>query len=75
MIEAHPAMVHFPVALVFAAALFAVISLFGKKELFKEVAFWTLLLAVIGATGAVLTGLMEEQNLVHSDRQKKKRKN
>jgi uncharacterized membrane protein len=67
MIEPHPAIVHFPVALLSIAALFAVVSLLVKKEFFKEVAFWTLLLGVIGAIAAVLTGLIEEQNLVHSE--------
>jgi uncharacterized membrane protein len=67
MIELHPAIVHFPIALISIAALFAVISLFAKKEFFKEVAFWNLLLGVIGAIAAVLTGLIEEQNLAHNE--------
>lgn len=67
MIELHPAIAHFPVALVSIAAVFAVISLFAKKEFFKEVAFWNLLFGVIGAITAVLTGLIEEQNLVHNE--------
>lgn len=67
MIEFHPAIVHFPIALLSIAALFAVISLFRKKDFFKEVAFWNLLLGVIGAIAAVLTGLIEEQNLAHNE--------
>ena len=67
MIKLHPAIVHFPIALISIAALFAVISLFTKKEFFKEVAFWNLLLGVIGGIVAVLTGLIEEQNLTHND--------
>jgi uncharacterized membrane protein len=67
MIAPHPAIVHFPVALISIAALFALISLFVKRDLFKEVAFWTLLVGVIGAIGAVITGLIEEQNLVHTE--------
>jgi uncharacterized membrane protein len=67
MIEAHPSIVHFPVALLSVAALFAVLSLFSKKGSFKEIAFWNLLLGVTGAIAAVFTGLVEEQNLVHSD--------
>ena len=65
--ELHPAIVHFPIALLIIAGLFAVLSLFTKKELFREIAFWNLLLGVIGAIGAVLTGLIEEQSLVHND--------
>lgn len=67
MIELHPAIVHFPIALLSIAALFAVISLFVKKEFFKEAAFWNLLLGVIGSIAAVLTGLVEEQNLAHNE--------
>jgi uncharacterized membrane protein len=64
--ELHPAIVHFPIALLTVAAFFAVISLVSKKELFKALAFWNLLLGVIGAITAVLTGLMEERTLVHN---------
>lgn len=67
MIKLHPAIVHLPVALLSIAALFAVISLFRKKDFFKEAAFWNLLLGVIGAIAAVLTGLVEEQDLVHNE--------
>lgn len=65
--ELHPAIVHFPIALIAIATLFAVLSLFTKKDLFREVAFWNLLIGVIAAIGAVFTGLIEEQNLVHND--------
>jgi uncharacterized membrane protein len=65
--EPHPAIVHFPIALLSIAALFAVLSLVVKKEFFKEIAFWNLLLGVIGTIIAVLTGLIEEQNLVHNE--------
>jgi uncharacterized membrane protein len=67
MIELHPAIVHFPVALLTIAAFFGVLSLFSKKEFFKETAFWNLLIGVIGAIVAVLTGLIEEQILAHND--------
>src|SRR5688500_5670856 len=63
----HPAIVHFPIALITIATLFAVISLFAKKKIFKELVFWNLLLGIVGAIAAVLTGLMEERTLVHND--------
>jgi len=65
--ELHPAIVHFPIALLTIAALFAVLSLFSKKDLFKQVAFWNLLIGVIAGAVAVLTGLMEERDLVHTN--------
>jgi uncharacterized membrane protein len=67
MIKLHPAIAHFPVALLSIAALFAIISLFIKKDFFQEIAFWNLLLGVIGAIAAVLTGLIEEQQLIHNE--------
>jgi uncharacterized membrane protein len=67
MIALHPAIVHFPIALLTIAALFAVLSLFFKKEFFKEAAFWNLLLGVVCAIAAVLTGFIEEQSLAHND--------
>lgn len=67
MIELHPAIVHFPIALLTVSAFFGLLSLFTKKELFKEIAFWNLLLGVIGSIVAVLTGFIEEQNLAHND--------
>lgn len=67
MIELHPAIVHFPIALLTVAAFFGLLSLFTKKELFREIAFWNLLLGVIGSIAAVLTGFIGEQNLAHND--------
>jgi uncharacterized membrane protein len=67
MIKLHPAIVHFPIALITIAALFAVLSLFFKKEFFKGAAFWNLLIGVVCAIAAVLTGFTEEQSLVHND--------
>lgn len=67
MIKPHPAIVDFPVVLLSMAALFAVISLFKKNDFVKRAAFWNLFLGVIGAIAAVLTGLIEEQNLIHNE--------
>src|SRR5688572_11261970 len=67
MIKLHPAIVHFPIALISIAAVFAVISLFSKKNVFKELAFWNLLIGGLGAMAAVITGLMELKTLVHDD--------
>ncbi len=63
----HPAIVHFPIALLFSTAFFALLSLFVKKELFKQIVFWNLLLGVVAAIAAVVTGLLAEQNLVHNE--------
>src|SRR5688572_5385091 len=67
MIKLHPAIVHFPVALISVAAIFAVLSLFRNKDFFKKIAFWNLFIGTIGALAAVLSGLMELKHLVHDD--------
>ena len=63
----HPLIVHFPIAFLYAAALFAFLSFFIKKEAFKEIVFWNLLLGVLGATVAALTGLIDELDLKHDE--------
>lgn len=63
----HPAIVHFPIALFTSTAIFVLLSLFVKKELFKEIVFWNLLLGVVTAIAAVLTGLFAEQNIIHNE--------
>src|SRR6266498_1133995 len=64
--QLHPAIVDFPIALLLTSAAFAVVSVFIKKELFKEIVFWNLLLGFVTAVIAVLTGLWEERRLVHN---------
>jgi uncharacterized membrane protein len=63
----HPAIVHFPIALFLSTSVFALLSLFVKKDQFKEIAFWNLLLGVITAIIAIVTGLFAEQNLIHTE--------
>ena|SRR5687768_6628581 len=67
MIKLHPAIVHFPIALISVAAIFAVLSLFRNKDIFRRIAFWNLLIGTLGALAAVLTGLIELKHLVHDD--------
>ena len=65
----HPKIVHFPVALILGAAFFGILAILfrSKKEFFKEVLYWNLLVGTAGAIMAVLTGLLEEKTLVHND--------
>jgi uncharacterized membrane protein len=68
MIPLHPRIVHFPVALLISAAVFGILALLfkNKRKLFKEVLFWNLLFGLIGAIAAVLTGLREEDTIIHN---------
>lgn len=48
--------IHFPIALIMAGFLSEVISLFSKKDFFRNAAFYLLLLGALGAIVAWLTG-------------------
>ena len=63
----HPAIVHFSVALLLLAGLFGAISLFLKREFWKDLTLKSLLVGVIFTPLAVLTGLIDEQNLKHNE--------
>ncbi len=67
MIKLHPAIVHFPIALLISTAGFALLSFFTRKELFKEIVFWNLIIGVITAVISILTGLWDEHKLVHNE--------
>lgn len=63
----HPVIVHFPVALFLLAGLFGFISLFAKREFWKEVLFKTLVAGAIFAPIAVVTGMIDEQKMNHGE--------
>ena len=53
----HPLVVHFPIALLFAAALMYWLGFLARRESWQWSGLWTLLLGVLGAVVAVATGL------------------
>lgn len=59
--RAHGGLTHFPIALIFVATLFDVISFFRDRSPtrhdFNASGYWLLILAAIGAAGAVFSGL------------------
>lgn len=59
--EFHPKVVHFPIALLLTYTLLEVIGAIFKKELFSNAAYILLILGVLGAVAAVLTGEQAEQ--------------
>ena len=63
----HPAIVHFPIALLITAALAAVIYLFNRTAFLKQMIFWLLIIGVIFGAAAVLSGLYEEDKIVHNE--------
>lgn len=63
----HPAIVHFPIALLVVAALLAILSLFNKKESIREWMFRNLVFGVVFAPLAIISGMIEEQSLQHNE--------
>ena len=57
----HPMAVHFPIALLMASVLFDLAATRWRHGSFREAGFYTLILGVLGAILAVLTGAIEEE--------------
>jgi uncharacterized membrane protein len=53
----HPLVVHFPIALLFAAALTYWLGFVARRESWHWTALWMLVLGVLGAAAAAITGL------------------
>jgi len=58
----HPMLVHFPIALTGAAALFILLALWRKSEILEQVAFANIVLASLGTLAAGVTGYMDNAN-------------
>ena len=67
LIKLHPAVVHFPIALLLLAGVFGILSLFGKKEFWKDLMLKFLIIGVIFSPIAVLTGVVEVLHLKHNE--------
>jgi uncharacterized membrane protein len=63
----HAALNDLPAALLLAAAFFELLALVTRKESFRLVSFWTLIVGAIGGVAAVLSGLQAEENIAHGD--------
>lgn len=63
----HAALNDLPVALLLVAALFELLALATRKESFRQVSFWTLIVGAVGGAAAVLSGLQAEGNVSHGD--------
>src|SRR5437588_1741723 len=57
--RAHGGLTHFPIALIFVATLFDIISFArsSKGRDFRAIGYWLLILAALGAVAAVFSGL------------------
>ncbi len=66
MESVHPLVVHFPIALLLASFVLDLTALILRRPQIHRVALWNLCLGVLGAGGAVLTGLKAEEIAKHS---------
>jgi uncharacterized membrane protein len=63
--ELHAALNDFPAALLVAALVFELLGSALKREALRTAGFWMLIAGVVGALGAILSGLRAESTIEH----------
>lgn len=63
----HAALNDLPIGLLLATVLFDVLALATRRQSFRQVSFWTLILGAVGGAAAVLSGLQAEEHISHGD--------
>jgi uncharacterized membrane protein len=63
----HAALNDLPTALLVAAVLFDLLASITHRVVFRQVAFWTLMVGVLGAGAAVVSGLQAEDHIGHGE--------
>jgi uncharacterized membrane protein len=63
----HAALNDLPTALLVTAVFFDLLASITRRVIFRQVAFWTLLVGVLGAASAVLSGLQAEEHIDHGE--------
>jgi uncharacterized membrane protein len=63
----HAALNDLPTALLVTAVFFDLLASFTRRVIFRQVAFWTLLVGVLGAALAVISGLQAEDHIDHGE--------
>ena len=63
----HAALNDLPVALLLTAILFDLLAVATKRQSFREVGVWTMLVGAIGGAVAVLSGLQAEEHISHGE--------
>jgi uncharacterized membrane protein len=66
MLKYHALIVHFPIALIISAFVFAIIGLLYRRKFFKDLIFLNLIFGLFASVFAIYTGLMDEKQLVVS---------
>jgi uncharacterized membrane protein len=63
----HAALNDLPIALLLTAVLFDLVALATRRQSFRQVSFWTLIVGAVGGAAAVLSGLQAEKHISHGD--------
>ncbi len=63
----HAALNDLPTALLLVAVLFDLAALATKREGYRLVSFWTLMVGAVGGAAAVLSGLQAEEHIEHGE--------
>ncbi|MDZ7292614.1 MAG: DUF2231 domain-containing protein [candidate division KSB1 bacterium] len=58
--DVHPLVIHFPIALLSTSVFFDVVAYRSGRESLEKAAHWNLVLGMLAAVGAVLSGLLAE---------------
>jgi len=61
----HPLIVHFPIALLIASAVAELAGHLLKRDDLRHFAFWALILGVVSASAAYITGSFAEESVEH----------
>jgi uncharacterized membrane protein len=56
-----------PAALLVSAVLFDVVAFVARRETFRQVGFWTMLVGAVGGALAVISGLQAEERIAHGE--------
>ena len=63
----HAALNDLPAALLIVAVLFELLFLTTRRDSFRVVSYWTLIVGAVGGAAAVLSGLQAEEHIAHGD--------
>ena len=63
----HAALNDLPVALLLTAVFFDLLAVVTKRQSFRQVGVWTMLVGAIGGAVAVLSGLEAEEHITHGE--------
>ena len=65
MLEVHPLVIHFPIALLSSAMLFDFFYILLKQNDLAQIGWWVLLLGLISAAAGIATGLWDDTLIGH----------